>query len=117
MEISEATGKILGMVMAYGVSSLGLLLAYYNYRKRIVKAEEIFTPVARRVIALVVAIAITAAVLGAASIGREGQTGWEAIRENLPGIAVPVLIFAFSFWMTWMLYRHFARRIRGGSGS
>ena len=27
-------GKIIGMAMAYFVSFLGLLLAYYNYRKR-----------------------------------------------------------------------------------
>ena len=30
----ETGGKILGMLMAYFVSFLGLLLAYYNYRKR-----------------------------------------------------------------------------------
>lgn len=30
----ETGGKILGMVMAYFVSFLGLLLAYYNYKKR-----------------------------------------------------------------------------------
>jgi hypothetical protein len=30
----ETSGKILGMLMAYFVSFLGLLLAYYNYRKR-----------------------------------------------------------------------------------
>ena len=35
MEIDpEATGKILGMLMAYFASFLGLLLAYYNYKKR-----------------------------------------------------------------------------------
>ena len=30
MEISPDIGKILGMIMAYAVSALGLLLAYYN---------------------------------------------------------------------------------------
>ena len=30
----ETGGKILGMAMAYFASFLGLLLAYYNYRKR-----------------------------------------------------------------------------------
>jgi len=30
----ETGGKIIGMVMAYFVSFLGLLLAYYNYKKR-----------------------------------------------------------------------------------
>ena len=111
MEISGATGKILGMVMAYGVSSLGLLLAYYNYRKRIMKADVIFTRTARWVIGVVVTVAVTAAVLGAASMGREGKTGWAAILDNLPGIAIPVLIFLFSFWMTWVLYRHFSRKV------
>lgn len=31
---AETGGKIIGMAMAYFVSFLGLLLAYYNYRKR-----------------------------------------------------------------------------------
>jgi disulfide bond formation protein DsbB len=66
MEISPAAGKILGMLMAYAVSSLGLLLAYYNYRKRILKAETIFTPVARAVIIGVVSVAVIGAVLTAA---------------------------------------------------
>ncbi len=30
----ETSGKIIGMLMAYFVSFLGLLLAYYNYKKR-----------------------------------------------------------------------------------
>ncbi len=30
----DTGGKIIGMVMAYCVSFLGLLLAYYNYKKR-----------------------------------------------------------------------------------
>jgi len=30
----ETGGKIIGMAMAYCVSFLGLLLAYYNYKKR-----------------------------------------------------------------------------------
>ena len=57
--ISESMGKILGMVMAYGVSSLGLLLAYVNYRKRIVKAERVMSGTAWAVVAAVfVAIAL-----------------------------------------------------------
>lgn len=31
---SETGGKIIGMLMAYFASFLGLLLAYYNYKKR-----------------------------------------------------------------------------------
>ena len=57
--ISEAMGKILGMAMAYGVSALGLLLAYYNYRKRVVKAERIMSGTAWLVIlAVFIAIAL-----------------------------------------------------------
>lgn len=59
--ISESMGKILGMVMAYGVSSLGLLLAYVNYRKRIVKAERVMSGTAWAVIAgifLVIALGV-----------------------------------------------------------
>ena len=41
--ITESMGKIIGMAMAYAVSTLGLLLAYYNYRKRTVKADKVFT--------------------------------------------------------------------------
>jgi peptidoglycan biosynthesis protein MviN/MurJ (putative lipid II flippase) len=112
MEISPATGKILGMVMAYAVSSLGLLLAYYNYRKRIVKAEEIFTPTAKWIIALVCFIAAAGAIFGAAILTRPEQSPLEAIRQNLIGILVPVLIFAISFWLTWLLYRHFIQEIK-----
>jgi hypothetical protein len=57
--MDPAVGKILGMAMAYAVSSLGLLLAYYNYRKRIVKAESVFTPTAWAIIALAIIIAVS----------------------------------------------------------
>jgi len=36
----ETGGKIIGMFMAYVVSFLGLLLAYYNYKKRGPGAKE-----------------------------------------------------------------------------
>jgi Kef-type K+ transport system membrane component KefB len=102
MEISpEATGKILGMVMAYGVSSLGLLLAYYNYRKRIVKAEKIFTTAARIIISVIVIIGVVGAITVGAVAGE----------VSVSGIIVPVLIFAFSFLVTWFLYRHFTRKM------
>ncbi|MFO8058238.1 MAG: hypothetical protein R6V10_13170 [bacterium] len=54
--IEEAIGKVLGMALAYSVSALGLLLAYYNYRKRIMKAERVFTPLAIFIIVLLVAL-------------------------------------------------------------
>lgn len=50
--IDEAIGKILGMAMAYGVSTLGLFLAYANYRKRILKADKIMTGTAWAVVAV-----------------------------------------------------------------
>jgi hypothetical protein len=54
--IDEAIGKILGMAMAYGVSTLGLFLAYVNYRKRTLKAEKIMTPHAWGVVAITVLV-------------------------------------------------------------
>ena len=50
--IDDAIGKILGMAMAYFVSSLGLFLAYVNYRRRIVKADKVMTPAAWLAVAL-----------------------------------------------------------------
>ena len=109
MEISPAAGKILGMLMAYAVSTLGLILAYYNYRKRVVKAEEIFSSAARKVMWLAGAAAVVGLVLIAAALSGDGETGWEAIKSNLPGVLFPAAVFAFSFWMTWLLYRHFVK--------
>ena len=104
---NPAVGKILGMAMAYAVSSLGLLLAYYNYRKRIVKAEQIFTPKAKAIISVVVGITLIAVIGGSASL----SPGESTLKEIIPGIIVPVTIFAFSFWLTWALYRHFSRKL------
>jgi hypothetical protein len=109
MEISPAAGKILGMLMAYAVSTLGLILAYYNYRKRVLKAEEIFTPAARKVMWLAGAAAVIGIVLIAAALSGNGETGWAAIKSNLPGVLFPAAVFAFSFWVTWLLYRHFVK--------
>jgi hypothetical protein len=109
MEISPAAGKILGMLMAYAVSALGLLLAYYNYRKRILRADPVFSKTAQRVIAAVTAAAVALVILAAAAMGDGETRGWEAIRSNLVGVVVPVLIFSLSFWLTWLLYRHFSR--------
>ena len=44
MSVDPAVGKILGMVMAYVVSFLGLLLAYYNHRKRAGRAPSLELP-------------------------------------------------------------------------
>ncbi len=102
--IDESLGKILGMAMAYGVSSLGLLLAYYNYRKRIIKADEIFTTTAKIVIGLVVGIVMVAVIGGAIYVGKIPVT------EALPGVIIPTLILSFSFWVTWNLYKHFSAK-------
>jgi len=109
MEISPAAGKILGMLMAYAVSSLGLILAYYNYRKRVIKADQIFSPLARRIMGLASVLLILGLIFVAAALSGDGETGWAAIRANLPGILFPVAVFAISFWMTWLLYRRFAK--------
>jgi len=111
MEISPAAGKILGMVMAYAVSTLGLLLAYYNYRKRIVRAEHVFTPKARKVLAGVTVTAVIGMILGAAAL--QGDGGWKGLIDNWVGVVIPIAIFSVSFGLTWILYRHFAGKVRG----
>jgi predicted membrane protein len=100
--IPESLGKILGMAMAYGVSSLGLLLAYYNYRKRIVKADVIFTTTAKIIIGIVISIVMAALIGGAVKYGNTTFT------EALPGIIIPGSVIAFAFWVTWMLYVKFS---------
>ena len=106
--IDEALGKILGMAMAYGVSSLGLLLAYYNYRKRIVKADQIFTPAAKTVIGIVGAIVMVAVVGGAIYIGDIPP------KKAIAGVIVPAVILGFYFWVPWALYRHFTKQMEQG---
>ena len=109
MEMSPAAGKILGMIMAYAVSSLGLLLAYINYRKRIVKAETIFTPKAKAVIIGVVSVAVVGAVLTSAAASSEGEGLWAAVSANPLGLLLPTLIVLVSVFLTWLLFRHFAK--------
>lgn len=114
MEINPAAGKIIGMLMAYAVSSLGLLLAYYNYRKRILKAERIFSPVATAVIIGVITLAVIGAVLTAAMASSDADGLWPAITSNLVGLILPAFIVLVSVLLTWVLFRHFSRR---GSGT
>lgn len=115
MEMSPAAGKILGMIMAYAVSSLGLLLAYINYRKRILKAETIFTPRAKAVIIGVVSVTVVGAVLTATAASSEEQGLWGAIAANPLGLLLPTLIVLVSVVLTWLLFRHFARQMSGSS--
>lgn len=110
MEVSPAAGKILGMLMAYAVSALGLLLAYYNYRKRIVGAAQVFTPKAKKIMAGIAVSVILGIILGAAAL--QGKGGWEGLLENWAGIVVPFAVFSVSFGLTWILYRHFAGKSR-----
>lgn len=109
MEMSPAAGKILGMFMAYAVSSLGLLLAYVNYRKRILGAEVIFTRRAKTVIVAVISVAVIGAVLTAAAASNNGRGLWGAIIANPLGLVLPALIVVMSVILTWLLYRHFAK--------
>ena len=129
--ISEAMGKILGMVLAYGVSALGLLLAYVNYRKRVVKAERVMTGTAWVVVGIIglavvlgffAVVALTeqrAATPEPADVGE--ATVAETLTEDAPvpaapadrpqfswlGLILPALIFAFATWMTVALFRRF----------
>ena len=136
--ISEAMGKILGMAMAYGVSSLGLFLAYVNYRRRIVGADKVMTPAAWGVLAAVflgvaagvavvwqlaeppaaVAEAPAAPVAAAPAVeapaveapaGDEPRDRWPLI-----GILIPAAIFLFATWVTAGLYSHFTHHGHGG---
>ena len=84
--ISEAAGKILGMAMAYGVSALGLLLAYLNYRRRIVKAERAMSATAWAV----VAITALAVILGAWTVARLAPPGAQSGTAGAE-LAAPVL--------------------------
>ena len=111
MDLSPAAGKILGMFMAYAVSSLGLLLAYYNYRKRTLKAEKVFTPAARAVIIAVVSVAVVGAVLTAAAASSDAEGLFGALAENFLGLLLPLLIVMVSVVLTWWLYRHFSHQM------
>jgi len=140
--MNEAMGKIIGMAMAYGVSSLGLLLAYYNYRKRVVKADKVFTARAYGVMAAIVVVVVVAVLVisqlsdkpittveGDAYAEKMEPTGEPkspvAVSEAEPisevekkslaiGIIVPAIIFLFSFWVTFALYKHFTKKIEEG---
>ena len=109
--MSPAAGKILGMIMAYAVSSLGLLLAYVNYRKRILGAEAIFTRRAKAVVVGVISLAAVGAVLTAAAATVKGSGVWAAMASNPLGLVLPALIVVVSVVLTWLLYRHFAKQM------
>ena len=132
MDVDAAVGKILGMVMAYAVSFLGLLLAYYNHRKRAGKVTLELPHVIERAPEpsakppeeaqaegallhpgpwLVMGLVATVLVLIAAAYSGDYPSAGAAILAQLPGIIVPGIVFAASFWVTWALYRKFA----GGS--
>ena len=121
--ISEAAGKILGMAMAYGVSALGLLLAYLNYRKRVVKAERAMSATAWAVVA-VTALAVA---LGAWTVARLAPGGAAPVLApappplpspatagapewSWPGLLIPAAIFLFATWVTVALFRRFSVR-------
>lgn len=129
--MSEAAGKILGMAMAYGVSALGLFLAYVNYRKRIVGADRVMTPTAWGVLAVTV-IAIAGGVLVVSRLAEPPAAATpetvaavapaappaaapappperDTSRWPLAGIVVPGAVFLFATWITVALYRHYSR--------
>ncbi|HEY0592367.1 MAG TPA: hypothetical protein VGF40_11410 [Thermoanaerobaculia bacterium] len=135
--ISEAMGKILGMVLAYGVSALGLLLAYVNYRKRVVKADRVMTGTAWAVVGgvfVVIALGVwvvagltepQAPAPGPAEVGEAqvAETLAEDVAPPAPpaeppaewswiGLLLPLAIFAFATWMTVALFRRFTHEGR-----
>lgn len=130
--IDEAVGKILGMAMAYGVSSLGLFLAYVNYRKRKLGADKVMTPAAWGVVAAIVlgvtgGVWVVASLAGPpASVEPETVAAVEpapepmqpappierdASRWPLVGVLLPAVIFLAATWITLGLYRHFSRAV------
>ena len=133
--IDDTIGKILGMAMAYGVSALGLFLAYVNYRKRTIGAEKVMTGTAWAVVAVVL-LAIAGGVFVVSQLARPvAEAPAEAVevveaapppaaeasaeegeRERWPvfGLVFPAGIFLFATWITGALYRHFATHGHGG---
>lgn len=138
--IDEATGKILGMAMAYAVSALGLLLAYVNYRKRVVKAERAMSGTAWAVIGAVILTVLLAGFVivqlsePAVETAVPEVAGDIALEETVPapevsalpdeqvepasswswiGIILPASIFLIATWLTAALHFHFSR----GAGS
>ena len=126
--INDAIGKILGMAMAYGVSALGLFLAYVNYRRRIVKADKVMTPTAWVVVAAIV-IGVVGGVVVVASLAETPPVETAAVAELEPpppaaemppapkregsrwpllGMVLPAAIFLMATWITAGLYRHFS---------
>ena len=129
--INDAIGKILGMAMAYGVSALGLFLAYVNYRRRIVKADKVMTPAAWAVVAAIV-VGVVGGVVVVASLAEPLPAETEAVavvepppepppaaeaapaaprdtsRWPLLGIVLPAAVFLLATWITAGLYRHFS---------
>jgi hypothetical protein len=132
MDVDAAIGRIIGMVMAYAVSFLGLLLAYYNHRKRsgtapagpaaprpgaepapIASRRHEEAPGTRSLLLrpwpwVVLGLVATALVLLAAIASSDEPDAARALLAQLPGILVPGAVFALSFWLTWALYRRFA---------
>ena len=87
--IDEAIGKILGMAMAYGVSSMGLFLAYANYRKRTLKADKIMTPTAWMVVGITV-LAVIGAVFVVAQLAQPPGGEGSAVEATLEPVAEPI---------------------------
>jgi hypothetical protein len=126
--INDAIGKILGMAMAYGVSALGLFLAYVNYRRRIVKADKVMTPAAWAVVAAIVVGVVGAVVIvaflaepmpvevavvdepepAAPVVEAAPAAPREGPRWPLLGMVLPASIFLVATWVTAGLYRHFS---------
>lgn len=129
--IDDSIGKILGMAMAYGVSSLGLFLAYVNYRRRVVKADKVMSATAWVVVAAIVvgigAGVVVVALLAepqpvqAAAVGEPGPEppappatappppAPDRSRWPILGMILPASIFLLATWITAGLFRHFSR--------
>jgi len=129
--IDEAVGKILGMAMAYAVSSLGLFLAYASYRRRVVGARRVMSATAWVVLAVVVVGVAAAVWTVAALVEPAAGVAVAEVETEVPapptpgpirgrsdggfpilGLVLPGLVFLVATGVTFGLYRHFASRLR-----
>lgn len=130
--IDEAIGKILGMSMAYAASAMGMIVAYVNYRRRIVKADRIMTPAAWAVIGLTLLVTLGGVGL-VVQLAAERPAAEAALAQPAPtatapstppqkapvetgggrwswiGIVVPAAVFLLATSVASGLHRHFSR--------
>jgi hypothetical protein len=54
---------------------------------------------------------VFALILWAASVSGDKGSAAANIIDLLPGILFPAVVFAISYYLTWLLYKHFTKKI------